>query len=233
MGKTVIVIPTYNERENIEILLKRILQLKKELEIIVVDDSSPDGTGEIVKEYAEKYKNIKLLQRKEKGRGTAGIAGFKEALKQNPSFIIEMDADLSHNPETILDMLREIEKADVVIGSRYIEGGGEVNRSILRRFISHLSNIYLRKLLGIKIRDCTSGFRCYRSEVLKEIDLDSLISKGPAIVSEILYKIHLKKFRIKEIPIVYRERERGKSTLNYKILWQTFLETLKYRFKIL
>lgn len=230
MGKSGIVIPTYNERENIEILLNKILELKEDLEIIIVDDSSPDGTGEVAERYANLYpENIKVIHRQERGRGTAGIAGFKKALQDNLSFIIEMDADLSHNPEVILTLLKEIENYDLVIGSRYVEGGGEINRTFFRRIISYLANLYLRIILGVKVKDCTSGFRCYRSEVLKSIDLDNIISKGPGLVSEMLYKVHLKNFRIKEVPIIYKDRERGKSTLSSKVLLQTFLATLKYR----
>jgi dolichol-phosphate mannosyltransferase len=231
LEKAVIVIPTYNEKENIEVLLNKLLNLGENLRIIVVDDFSPDGTGEVVEEYSKKYQNIEIIKRKERGRGTAGIVGFKKALEKNIPFIIEMDADLSHSPETIPVMLKEIENFDVIIGSRYIKGGKEINRSFFRRMISYLANLYLRILLGVKIKDCTSGFRCYKREVLKSINLENTISKGPAIVSEILYKIHLKKFRIKEIPIVYRDREKGKSTLTFKILLETFFDTLKYRLK--
>lgn len=237
-----VVVPTYNERENIKILVEGILDLRLDLKIIIVDDNSPDGTGKVADELSLKYKDVCVIHRSSRGRGSAGIAGFKYALKLNTDYILEMDADLSHNPQEIPSFLKAIEgtedggqrtevrgqksearreKYDLIIGSRYIEGGREVGRSGLRRLISSLANLYIRLILGLEVRDCTSGFRLFRKEVLQFLDLDGMKSKGPPIVIETLYKAFRKGYKIREIPITYVERKWGRSTLSVKILLET------------
>jgi len=229
--KAVIVIPTYNEGENILPLLLKILNLetKEELSVLVVDDDSPDGTGNVVSALAQEEKNIHLLTRKGKrGRGTAGIEGFREALKLNPDYVLEMDADFSHQPEEIPHLLKEARDYDVVIGSRFVEGGREINRNIGRKFITFLVRNFIRYYLKIPVKDVSSGFRCFRREVLEKIDLESLKSVGPSIVQEILYKAFLYGFRIKEIPITFEERRAGKTKLTLSVL----LETLRFNFRL-
>jgi dolichol-phosphate mannosyltransferase len=235
--KAMVMIPTYNEKENIIRLIGEILKLKdtgriKELlEIVVVDDNSPDGTWRLVQDYSKKDKRINLLLRKKnRGRGFAGIDGFKYCLKHRADYIIEMDADFSHDPKHIPNLLREIKKYDVVLGSRGVEGGKQVNRGIERRMITVFANLYIRIVLGLNIRDCNSGYRCFRRKVLHDINLNSLKSKGPDIVQEVLFKSHLGGFKIKEIPIVFRERLKGKSKLGLKQLFRGYIMILKLRF---
>jgi dolichol-phosphate mannosyltransferase len=231
--KTIIVIPTYNERENIGRLIDEILRLDIDVKIVVVDDNSPDGTAEIVREKAREYPEMVelLLRTGKRGRGLAGIEAFKYALKQNADYIIEMDADFSHHPKYLPVFLKEIEKVDVVLGSRFVEGGQSIDRGLIREIITRFAIRYIRFVLGIDIHDCTSGYRCFRREVLEKIGLDRLISHGPPIVQEILYKCCLQGFRIKEIPIVFKDRRRGKSNLHLLILISAFLMVLRLKWR--
>lgn len=229
--RVVIVIPTYNEKENIQELLLKIfsLKLEEELSVIVVDDNSPDGTGKIVSLLAQKEKGISLLSRKGKrGRGTAGIEGFSETMKLDPEYIIEMDADFSHQPEEIPHLLKEAHESDVVIGSRFVKGGRDIDRNILRKLITFFVRHFIRFYLKIPVKDISSGFRCFRREVLEKIDLASLKSEGPSIVQEILYKTYLLGFKIKEIPITFKKRKAGKTKLTLSVL----LETLIFNWKL-
>jgi len=228
--KSIVIVPTYNEKENIKRLLKEILKISH-LDVLVVDDNSPDRTWEIVKGIAKKNKRVHLLLRtKNKGRGLAGIAGFKYALKNNYDYILEMDADFSHNPRYIPDFLRKIKSCDVVLGSRAIKGGRNIGRPLLRRTITRLANLYIRLIFGLKVKDCNSGYRCFRREVLEKIELDKFISDGPSIVQEVLYKVHLNGFKIKEIPIVFEERTEGSSKLGPKQLYKGYIMVLKLKF---
>ena len=217
MPKTFVFIPTYNEKENIARLITELL--KYDIDILVVDDNSPDGTSDIVKEISKKHKNVHLLLRKEyRGRGYAGRAGYRYCLNHDADHIIEMDGDFSHNPRYIPDMIRQLQQYDVVIGSRLVKDGKDIGRSATRRMITKLANLYIRTVLGIRVKDCNSGYRGFRRKVLEEIDVDRLFSKGPGIVQEVLYKTHLKRFRIKEIPISFRNRTKGSSKLTVKEL---------------
>lgn len=230
--KTIIVIPTYNEKENIGRLLESILALKiKDLETVVVDDNSPDGTARIVEEISKKEPSVHLLLRKTlKGRGAAGKDGFRYALNHGADYIIEMDADFSHDPKYIPDFLDAIKDCDVVLGSRFIKGGADVGRGAIRQLISLLGNIYVRKALGIKIHDCSSGYRCFRRKVLETVNLDNTVSLGPAVVHEFLYKSILYGFRVKEIPIVFVDRKYEHSKLNLRIITEGFLMVLILKF---
>ena len=217
MPKTFVFTPTYNEKENIANLIKELLKYNGD--ILVVDDNSPDGTADIVKKFAKKHKNVHLLLRtKNKGRGLAGKAGYKFCLDHEADYIIEMDADFSHDPKYIPEIIENLKNYDVVIGSRLVKGGKQVGRGIIRRTITKLANIYIRAILNIKAKDCSSGYRGYRGNTIKAIDVNKLFSKGPAIVQEVLYKIHLKGFKIKEIPIIFKNRIEGKSKLTIKEL---------------
>lgn len=229
--KTYVMIPTYNERENIGNLIREILNLNiPDLYILVVDDNSPDGTSEVVRNLSGKHPEVELLLRTtERGRGAAGIAGFKYALDHEADSVIEMDADFSHHPKYIPQLLEALRDADMVIGSRFVGGGKDVNRGIARRIITLLAGIYVRILLGLKIKDVSSGYRCFKRKVLEAIGLDSMISTGPSIVSEVFYRAHLKGFSIKEIPIEFKDRIHGQTKLNYKILIKTLLMVLKFK----
>jgi len=229
--KPFVMIPTYNEKENIKNLIDEILKLKiKNLHIVVVDDSSPDGTWKAVQEISKKNKNVHLLLRKKgKGRGAAGKDGFVYCLRHGADVIIEMDADFSHNPKYIQLMLNELKNADLVLGSRRVEGGKEVGRSFLRRMITHIANLYISLMLGLKVKDCNSGFRCFKRKVLERIGVDKLESKGPSIVQEVLFKAHLKGFRIKEIPITFVNRTKGKSKLGIPQLAAGYFMVLKLK----
>ena len=217
MPKTIVFIPTYNEKENIARLVKEIL--KYNVEILIVDDNSPDGTWKIAKELAKKHKNVHLLLRKgNRGRGAAGKEAYKWCLEHNADYIIEMDADFSHDPKYIPEIIKNLKEYDVVIGSRLMKQGEDIGRSLLRRAVTRLANLYIRILLGIKVKDCNSGYRGFNREALESINIDELFSKGPAIVQEVLYKVHLKGCRIKEIPISFKNRTKGHSKLTVKEL---------------
>ena len=229
--KTFVMIPTYNEKENIKVLIDKILNLKsKNLHIVVADDNSPDGTWRIVQDISRKNKNVHLLLRKKnKGRGSAGRDGFIYCLKNGADIVVEMDADMSHDPKYIPLMLEELKNADLVLGSRRVEGGKDVGRGLLRKFVTLGANLYIRLMLGLKVRDCNSGFRCFKREVLEKINLERLESKGPSIVQEVLFKAHLKGFKIKELPITFVNRVKGKSKLGIPQLAAGYFMVLKLK----
>lgn len=227
-------IPTYNEAENIEILINKILALNIDCIILVVDDNSPDGTGEIVDKLSINNPQVRIIHRMGKrGRGIAGVEGMLYALNENTDCLIEMDADLSHDPSYIPEFLKEIENYDVVIGSRCIEGGAEKDRSPIRQYISILAHTYLRLVLGFKVTDPSSGYRCFRKNVLAGLGLDKFVSTGPTIVTEILYAVYQNNFSIKEIPIVFKDRKFGNSKLTINILFKSLLFPLKLRLRSL
>lgn len=231
--KPFVMIPTYNESENIKDLIGEILKLKiKNLHVVVVDDNSPDKTWKIVQDISKKKKNVHLLLRKkDKGRGAAGRDGFIYCLRNGAGIIVEMDADMSHNPKYIPTMIKELKNADLILGSRRVEGGKEIGRSSFRRFVTWGANLYIKIMLGIKVKDCNSGFRCFKRKVLEAIKLENLESKGPSIVQEVLFKAHLKGFRIKEIPITFVNREKGHSKLGIPQLAQGYFMVLKLKIK--
>ena len=228
----IVIIPTYEEAENISRLIT--LVRKAGCDILVVDDNSPDNTGGIVSEISKTDRNVMLLNRlTERGRGTAGVAGFKWCLQKGYQIIIEMDADFSHNPRYLTIMVEEILKgADVVVGSRFINGGADIGRSKHRQLITAFARKYMQTILGLKTKDCTSGYRAFKSEVLESIDLDSMAAKGPNIVQEVLYNIEKQnKYIIKEIPIKFIDREKGKSKLGWRGLITGFFYILYLRWR--
>ncbi len=228
MPKTIVFIPTYNEKENIARLIQELLRYL--IDILVVDDNSPDGTANIVKELSKKHKNVHLLLRKEdRGRGFAGKAGYKFCLEHNADYIIEMDGDFSHDPKYVPEIIKNLKEHDIVIGSRLIKGGKDIGRSLGRRTLTRLANGYIRIMLGIKAKDCNSGYRGFNRKVLEAINVDRLFSRGPAIVQEVLYKIHLKGFTIKEIPITFENRTEGISKLTMKELAVGYWVIMKLR----
>jgi len=229
--KTLIIIPTYNELENLRPLLQEIFSYAQETDVLIVDDNSPDGTGKLADEIHNENPQVHVLHRAGKlGLGTAYIAGFKYAVAHDYDAAFEMDADFSHDPRYLPDFLKAIEHADLVIGSRYIPGGGTPNWSFLRRFISGGGNIFARFMLGIPVQDCTAGFRCYRRQVLESIDLDTIQSQGYAFQVEMAYRVMRQGFKIVETPIVFMDRRIGKSKMSRKIVIEAFIYVLRARF---
>jgi dolichol-phosphate mannosyltransferase len=228
-----IIIPTYNEKENLGPLLEAIYEIRPDIHVLVVDDNSPDGTGQLVAEWADspQYEGrLFLLRRAGKlGLGTAYIAGFRWALARSYRRILEMDADFSHNPRYLSDLLAAAEDADLVLGSRYVPGGGVKNWGFWRRFLSRGGSLYARVLLGLPYQDLTGGFKCFRREVLETLDLGAVRSNGYSFQIELTYRAHCKGFKIKEVPIVFEDREVGKSKMSKHIFWEAVLMVWKLR----
>ena len=223
-------VPTYNEAQNIGPLIREILLQGADIGVVVVDDNSPDGTAAIVEKLRREDPRVHLLLRvNERGRGTAGVAGFKYAVAQGVDLIIEMDADFSHPPSYIPSFLSRMADCDLLIGSRLVAGGGEQGRSILRGAITRMANAYIRLVLGVPFRDCTSGYRVFRREVLEAIELDTLFCTGPPIVEEVLYKAYRRGFRIREVPFIFEDRKAGESTFNRRIMLNALLMMWKIR----
>ena len=229
--KTLIIIPTYNEIDNLPPLLKEIFSYAPETDVLIVDDNSPDGTGKLADEIHQQNAQVNVLHRAGKlGLGTAYIEGFKYAIEHAYDAAFEMDADFSHDPRYLPDFLKAIENADLVIGSRYIPGGDTPNWTMLRRLISGGGNIFARFMLGIPVHDCTAGYRCYRREVLERIDLDTIQSQGYAFQIELAYRVMQQGFKIVETPIVFMDRRVGKSKMSRKIVIEGFTYVIKARF---
>lgn len=226
-----VILPTYNESGNIIKIVDAIQSLNLAISILIVDDNSPDGTGKIADELAKNYKNIFIIHRKKKlGLGSAYVAGFKFGLENNFDYICEMDADFSHDPKYLLDFYRSLEKYDLVTGSRYISGISIVNWSMSRLLLSYLGNKFVKLITGMPFTDCTGGFKCFRAEAVKAIDLNNIIAKSYAFQMEMLYRSYKKSLRIKEIPIIFYNREYGKSKMNGKEFFLSFLIVLYLRF---
>ncbi len=219
--KPVVIVPTYNERDNIEILLDELLALPVNLSVIVVDDNSPDGTGQVVDAWAAKSDRVQAVHRPGKlGLGTAYIAGFKCALSQGFDRIMTMDADFSHHPGYIPAMLAMSLERDMVIGSRYVKGGGTLNCTWKRRMLSQGATRFAKIMLGLRALDCTAGFRCYRREVLEVIDLDGFFSNGYSFLIEMIYYVQRRDYQIGEVPIVFEDRRRGTSNISQKEVYK-------------
>jgi dolichol-phosphate mannosyltransferase len=222
--RATICLPTYNERENLEPMLRALGEvLPQDARVLVVDDSSPDGTGQLADELAAELPYVDVLHRPRKeGLGPAYLAAFELALAADAELVLEMDCDFSHDPRDVPRLLAAAEDADVVLGSRYVEGGGVENWGALRRFISSGGSLYARVLLGVGIRDLTGGFKCFRRSVLEEIDLDAVTSTGYAFQIETTYRALRAGFRVAEIPITFADREAGTSKMSKAI----FLEAV-------
>jgi dolichol-phosphate mannosyltransferase len=229
--KTLIIIPTYNEIENLRQIVTDILSFAPKTDILIVDDNSPDGTGQLADQIGAEDPRVYTMHRTGKlGLGTAYIAGFKYAIEHNYDAAFEMDADFSHDPKYLPDFLKAIGNADLVIGSRYIPGGATPNWSLLRRFISGGGNIYARLLLGLPVHDCTAGFRCYRREVLENIGLDYVKSQGYGFQVEMTYRTMKQGYKIVETPIIFMDRRVGKSKMSRTIFLEAFTYVLRTRF---
>lgn len=232
MEKTLIIIPTYNEIENIEFIIEAVFSTPVAVAILVVDDESPDGTGQKVLSLMERFpKRLFLESRSNRtGLGSAYVHGFQWALRRNYAYIFEMDADFSHNPKEIQPMLALLEKeADLVVGSRYIKGVNVVNWPLSRILLSYFASLYVRLITGMPIKDATAGFVGYRSEVLKAIEIDQVKFIGYAFQIELKYKAWLKKFKLIEHPIVFTNRVKGKSKMNGSIIWEALYGVLFLR----
>jgi len=216
-----IIVPTYNERDNIGTLIDQLLALPFGLEVLVVDDNSPDGTGELVAERQQTDPRIHLIRRAGKlGLGSAYVAGFRYALANGAQYVFEMDADFSHDPVAIEGFLTAVENADLVLGSRYLHGVTVVNWPLSRLILSYSANVYTRIITGLPVRDATGGFKCFRRRALEAINLDQVRSDGYAFQIEMSYKCWRKGFKIVEIPITFVDRRAGVSKMNNKIVWE-------------
>ena len=234
MARSLVVIPTYNEKDNVEKIVTTVLEVEPSLEILIVDDNSPDGTGQIADEMAQRDSRISVLHRKEKtGLGSAYIAGFKHALEREYDHIFEMDADFSHDPKYLPDFLEKIEEFDIVLGSRYIKGVNVVNWPMSRLLLSYFANVYARLVTGLPVRDATGGFKCFRRKVLENIDLDAVQSDGYSFQIEMTFKAWKKGFQICEIPIVFVDRLAGASKMSKRIVREAIVMVWKLRLQSL
>ena len=228
--KCLVIIPTYNERENLPDIVPEILGQGDHFNVLVVDDHSPDGTGQVADLLADGNSRVAVIHRQEKrGLGTAYVAGFEQALTQGYDYIFEMDADFSHDPADLPRLLAAAETADLVIGSRWIGGGGARNWSWLRTCISRGGSIFARTVLGLPIADLTSGFKCFRREVLASLNLHGIGSNGYAFQVEVNYLCSRRGFRIAEVPIIFVDRRVGKSKMSSGIVLEAMLMVLRYR----
>ncbi|MES2689752.1 MAG: polyprenol monophosphomannose synthase [Bacteroidota bacterium] len=220
MSKRIVIIPTYNEIENIDLIIEAVFDLTMPFDILIVDDSSPDGTGKRVKAFQSQYPGLHLLERKEKnGLGTAYIAGFKWCLERGYDFICEMDADFSHNPPDLIKLYNACEKgADMSVGSRYVTGVNVVNWPMSRVMLSFFASKYVRFITGIDIHDTTAGFVCYKAIVLQTMDLDRIKFRGYAFQIEMKFTTWKHGFKIVEVPIIFTDRTRGESKISKGII---------------
>jgi dolichol-phosphate mannosyltransferase len=231
MKKSLVIVPTYNEIENVPTLLKNIFNLNiPGLDVLIIDDNSPDGTAGLIKEMMKNEERLFLLERPGKmGLGTAYISGFRYALEKGYDYIFEMDADMSHDPKELPNFLKAIEKADVVIGSRYLKGVNVINWPLSRLMLSVFASKYTRLVTGLPLHDCTAGYKCFRREVLEAIPLDKVRSNGYSFQIEMNFKAWKRGFRIVEIPIVFHDRTVGKSKMSRKIMIEAALMVWKLR----
>jgi len=230
--KSLVIIPTFNEMENLPKLIPEVLSKDESIQILVVDDNSPDGTADYVEKLMQSNEKIHLIKRDYKmGLGTAYITGFNYALQYNFDYIFEMDADFSHDPKEIVNFLDEIKDFDLVLGSRYISGVNVVNWPMRRLILSYFANIYTKIITGLHIKDATGGYKCFRKEVLEAINLDEIKSNGYAFQIEMTFKAWKKGFKIKEIPIIFVDRVKGTSKMSKKIVREAVLRVWKLRIR--
>ncbi|GAA4275381.1 polyprenol monophosphomannose synthase [Aquimarina mytili] len=237
MADALVIIPTYNEIENVERIIKNVFSLQRDFHILIVDDNSPDGTASKVEELQLEYPDeLFLLQREGKlGLGTAYIAGFRWALERSYEYIFEMDADFSHNPNDLIRLYNACSKgsSSVAIGSRYVTGVNVVNWPMSRVLLSWLASKYVRFITGMDIHDTTAGFICYKREVLEKINLDKIKFVGYAFQIEMKFKAYLLKFKIKEIPVIFTDRTRGTSKMSKGIISEAVFGVIRMKFKSL
>jgi dolichol-phosphate mannosyltransferase len=226
-------LPTYNEAGNLRAVVEALLAQPLPVTVVIVDDNSPDGTGALADQLAAEYPGrvIPVHRKGPRGRGRAGAEGFARCLALPVEVIVEMDADRSHDPADLPRLVAALAEADVAVGSRYIPGGGEVDRDWRRRVISRLANAYLRFVLGMRHRDCSSGYRAFRRAVLERIDFAAIEATGPPILSEILWHLKVQRARIVEVPIIFHERVAGTSKLSWRILLASLLWPIRLRLR--
>jgi dolichol-phosphate mannosyltransferase len=231
-GSPWVVLPTYNEAENIEPMVRAVLAALPGARVLVVDDSSPDGTGEIADRLAAELPAVSVLHRPRKaGLGQAYVSGFAHALAAGATHVIEMDADFSHDPEDLPRLLASADAgADVVLGSRYVAGGGVTDWGLVRRGISRAGCRYARAVLGVRVRDLTGGFKCFRAEALHAIGYETVRSQGYAFQVELSFRALRRGLRVEELPITFRERERGESKMSWRIAWEAAVLVPRLRF---
>ncbi len=230
--RTLVVIPTYNEAENILPLIKQVIAHRNDLDVLVVDDASPDGTSDLVAEAKTTQAHLHLIRREAKlGLGGAYLAGFHYGIEHRYDLVVTMDGDFSHHPRYIPALLDAAARSDLAIGSRYIPGGGIVNWPIHRRLLSAFANLYVRSLLRLPVRDCTSGFRGYRLEVLERVDIDAVRASGYSFLEEMVWRVHHAGFRIREFPIVFEDRHRGVSKINRSEIFRAVGHVLATAFR--
>lgn len=234
MPKTLVIIPTYNEIENISNMIEKVMSFSEGFHLLVVDDNSPDGTGGFVKQKQADYSDrLFVIEREGKlGLGTAYIAGFKWSLAQNYAYTIEMDCDFSHNPDDLKRLVKACDEgADVAVGSRYCKGGKVQDWPMNRMLLSYFASVYVRMVLWINVKDTTAGFKCYKNAVLEKINLDNVPFRGYAFQIYMKYASLKKGFKIKEIPITFKDRELGNSKMSKSIVKEAIFGVLKMRFK--
>ena len=234
MNPALVCIPTYNERDNVEAICRAVLGADPRLDVLVVDDGSPDGTGQLADALAAAEPRVQVLHREKKeGLGRAYLAAFRWALERGYEYVFEMDADFSHDPKYLPRLLEEAQGgADLVIGSRYVEGGGTVNWGIGRQVISRGGSLYARSILGVQVRDLTAGFKCFRRRVLEKLDLDEVHASGYGFQIELTYKTLKAGFRVVEVPIVFEDRRVGQSKMSRKIFVEALWRVWKLRFTV-
>ena len=230
IDKSLIIIPTYNEIDNIDKMIRAVFVLYPAISILIIDDGSPDGTAQIVEGHQKEFKNLHLLKRSGKlGLGTAYTTGFKWALERHYDYVFEMDCDFSHDPAQVKNLLEAAQSHDLVIGSRYIDGIRIINWPFRRLLLSYLASIYTRFVTGIPIQDTTGGFKCFSRKALNSLDLDQIVSSGYIFQLELNYKIWLKGLRIKEVPIIFYERRDGQSKVAGGIIFEALWAVLRLR----
>ena len=231
--RAIAVVPTYNERANLEELVEKIWQYASDLHILIVDDNSPDGTGELADELGRKYPDSLFVLHREKkeGLGRAYVAGFNHVLKKDYDYILQMDADLSHDPQHLPSFFAGITDADVVVGSRYLNGISVVNWGLSRLVMSKTAVNYVRLITRMPLSDATSGFKCWRRTALEAIGFDDTFASGYLFLIEMKYKAYRKGFKISEVPIIFVERKNGDSKLDWKVFREAFWGVLRLKFK--
>lgn len=230
--KAIVIIPTYDELNNVKRIVPEILELYEDLDILIVDDNSPDGTGDFVRTMSTTNSRVKIIEREGKlGLGTAYVAGFKYMLQNGYDVALQMDADYSHDPREIANFLKHIDDNDLVIGSRYIQGVNVINWPMRRLLLSYFANYYTKIITGLPLKDSTGGFKCFRRTVLEAIDLDQIKSNGYSFQIEMNYKAWIKGFRLKEISIIFMDRVAGTSKMSKKIVREAIFRVWKLRFR--
>lgn len=231
-SETLIIIPTYNEIDNIERMVTTLFSLYPDVNLLIIEDGSPDGTSDVVKKIQQTNKKLHMIERTGKqGLGTAYITGFKWALENGFNFVFEMDCDFSHDPKQVIDLLEAAQKNDLVIGSRYIDGIRIINWPFRRLLLSYLASIYTRFVTGIPVFDTTGGFKCFTRKALERLNLDNIISKGYIFQLELNYKVWTSGLSVKEVPIIFYERRDGESKMGGGIIFEALFAVVRLRFK--